>query len=224
VPDQAGRVAPIIDRSPDAVLRASMRLLVRTPEMSLGDLATAIGIGRTTLHRMFASRGELMAALAHQALDDLETTYRAAGFGPVEALVGAADVAPTGPPQDVLAAVAQLVELLIPLGPSLMFLLRARELDDDTDLIERVRRLDGPLHEALGRAAREGSLDQHVPSRWMAETLFANVWVAWEQIAEGRLAGRDAAALVTRTLLRGVGAPPPTPPAGHQRQPAGPGS
>jgi AcrR family transcriptional regulator len=219
VPTRASRTAPVVDRSRESVLRACLTLLVRTPELSLGDLASAIGIGRTTLHRMFAGRGDLITALAHQALDDLESTYRAAGFGspevvadsaaePASPAVPAADVpAADVPAADVLGQVYRLVGRLIPLGPSLMFLIRARELDRDTDLTERIRRLDRPLHEALAAAGRDGVLDPHLPPWWVAETLFATVWIAWEQVAEGRLAARDAQALVIRTWLGGAAAP-----------------
>jgi AcrR family transcriptional regulator len=209
VPTRASRTAPVVDRSRESVLRACLTLLVRTPELSLGDLASAIGIGRTTLHRMFAGRGDLITALAHQALDDLESTYRAAGFGSPEVVADSAaePASPAVPAADVLGQVSRLVGRLIPLGPSLMFLIRARELDRDTDLTERIRRLDGPLHEALAAAGRDGVLDPHLPPWWVAETLFATVWIAWEQVAEGRLAARDAQALVIRTWLGGAAAP-----------------
>jgi AcrR family transcriptional regulator len=209
VPTRASRTAPVVDRSRESVLRACLTLLVRTPELSLGDLASAIGIGRTTLHRMFAGRGDLITALAHQALDDLESTYRAAGFGSPEVVADSAaePASPAVPAADVLGQVYRLVGRLIPLGPSLMFLIRARELDRDTDLTERIRRLDRPLHEALAAAGRDGVLDPHLPPWWVAETLFATVWIAWEQVAEGRLAARDAQALVIRTWLGGAAAP-----------------
>lgn len=209
MPTRASRTAPVVDRSRESVLRACLTLLVRTPELSLGDLASAIGIGRTTLHRMFAGRGDLITALAHQALDDLESTYRAAGFGSPEVVADSAaePASPAVPAADVLGQVSRLVGRLIPLGPSLMFLIRARELDRDTDLTERIRRLDGPLHEALAAAGRDGVLDPHLPPWWVAETLFATVWIAWEQVAEGRLAARDAQALVIRTWLGGAAAP-----------------
>ncbi len=186
-------VTPSLDRSRTRILDAAMSMLVRNPEWSLAELAGAIGIGRTTLHRMFASRELLMTALAHHALDNLEENYQSAGFGPG----GAA-------PPDVLSAITALVQRLIPLGPSLMFLERVRELARDPDLRKRADALDRPLRAMLTRASAQGVLDPKLPDWWLAETLFANVWVAWEQIAAGRLASQDATALVVRTWFSGV--------------------
>ena len=183
---------PVLDRSRAAVLDGATRLLLESPDLSLGELASRLGIGRTTLHRMFPTRQDLLTALAHDAIDHLEEVYT---------VVGLADA------DDVLAAVGRLVERLVPLGPRLMFLLRAAELRDDPDLDRREEALDRPLRDALGRAAGRGELDPALPPQWVLETLFGQVWVAWELVEKGVLAAADAAPLVLRTWLRGVAAP-----------------
>lgn len=170
------------------MLDAATRLLVETPSLSLGELAKRIGIGRTTLHRLFPTRGDLLAAVAHDALDHLATVYAEVGLDG----------------DDPLAAVEALVEGLIPLGPRLMFLLRAHELDGDTEVTRRTAQLDAPIEAALRRAQRGGALDPELAPSWLVECLFAVIYVAWEQIELGRLAPRDATGLVLRTWLAGA--------------------
>lgn len=179
-------------RSPAAVLAAATRVLVAQPGATLSDVAEAIGIGRTTLHRMFPTRRDLLVALARDALDHLGDVYADAGLASPDA----AD-AP-------LAALRRLVGLMIPLGPSLMFLLRAPELDGDDDLAARVEELDRPVRDAVRRAQADGEVSAAVPDWWAAEMLFAAIYIAWEQIDTGRLAPLDAPALVHRTWLQGV--------------------
>lgn len=189
-----GRPVPVlVDRSRDAVLLAATRVLVDAPHTSLGELAVALGIGRTTLHRLFPTRQDLLVAIAHDAVDHLARVYAGVGLGgqPV------ADA-------DALRALRDLVAGLIPLGPSLAFLLRLSELDGEQEIEQRVDALDRPVRAAITAAQRHGDLDPAVPDWWAAETLFAGIYVAWGQIQLGRLAPLDATDLVTRTWLRGI--------------------
>ncbi len=172
------------------MLDAATRFLVEIPDISLGELAARIGIGRTTLHRHFPTRGALLAAVAHDALDHLSTMYAEAGLDG----------------DDPLAAVERLVEQLVPLGPRLMFLLRAPEIANDADFTRRSAQLDAPIRAALARAQRNGDLDPDLNPAWMVECLFAVTYVAWEQIQNGNLAPRDAAPLVIRTWRNGADA------------------
>lgn len=106
--------------------------------------------------------------------------------------------------QQSLNALLTAAERLIPLGPSLMFLLRDPDIAGLPELNDRAERLDRPLHAAAAAAAGEGLLDPSVPPWWAIETLYAVVWVAWEQIEAGRLASADAPGLVNRTWLTGA--------------------
>ena len=203
-------VLPLLDRSREAVLRAATQLLIENPGASLAELAASIGIGRTTLHRHFRDRAELVAAIAGQALDDLEQLYADCGLvlgaelATARATATATATATTTAGQQALKALLAAAERLIPLGPSLMFLLRDPDIAGHHELTARAERLDRPLHAAAATAAAAGLLDPSVPSWWAIETLYATVWVAWEQIEAGRLANRDAPALVHRTWLTGT--------------------
>src|SRR5215212_7506184 len=50
-------------RNRERILDAAERLLQRSPSATLADIAAAAGVARSTLHRRFASRDELVAAL-----------------------------------------------------------------------------------------------------------------------------------------------------------------
>ena len=163
--------------------------------LSLAELAARIGIGRTTLHRMFPTREAVLTAVAHDAIDHLTHVYAQAGLDPD---------GPAGPAPDVLEPLRRLVEMLVPLGPRLIFVLRATELRDDVDIERRVTELDEPLIRAVEHAQRHGALDPDLPQWWIIESLYAVVYIAWEQVERGRLAVRDAAPLVLRTWLQGT--------------------
>ena len=176
---RAGDHQPAGSRHPRRTSAAATRLLLESPDLSLGELATRIGTGRTTLHRMFPTREAVLAAVAHDAIEYLTVVYAEAGLGADDA-------------EDPVGSLGRLVELLVPLGPRLMFLLRANELRDDTDLDRRIAALDAPLLRTVEDAQRRGALDRGLPVWWVTESLYAVVYVAREQVELGRLAARDA--------------------------------
>jgi len=192
VPLYSARVhRPPLERSRDAVLEHATAVLTAEPAASLADVARALGIGRTTLHRMFPTRASLLRAMAERAIDLLEETYAGAGLG--------------DPGADAVPALRTAVTALIPLGPTALFLLKARELDDDDDLEARLVKANQALLTTVGRAIGAGAVSG--PDWWATEALNALVHAAWEQVAAGRLAPADAPGLVLDTWLGGVGGP-----------------
>lgn len=171
-----------------ALLDVATRVLVHDPTASLADVASAAGVSRTTLHARFPTRQALLVALAHEAMDLLATAYDAARLdeGPVR------------------EALLRAVEALVPLGPRAEFLLRERSLDDDKELTARYVALDAPLLALVDRGRRGGDLRSDVPAWWLVATVNNTVYGAWEAIADGRLAPRDAPALVLTSVLDGA--------------------
>jgi AcrR family transcriptional regulator len=178
-----------MERSREAVLEHATVVLTAEPAASLADVARALGIGRTTLHRMFPTRAELLRAMAERAIDLLEETYAGAGLG--------------DPGVDAMGALQAAVTALVPLGPTALFLLQARELDDDADLEARLVTANRSLLATVGRAIGAGTITGH--DWWAAEALKSLIYAAWEQVAAGRLAPADAPGLVLDTWLGGVG-------------------
>ena len=192
-----GQGRPPLERSREALIEVATQTLLQDPRASLGDLAQRIGIGRTTLHRHFPTRAALVQSLAYDALNRLATAYRAVGLEPGHG--GAADV-----DVDVHAVVGHLVEVTLPLGPRLMFLLRTVELNDDPEVLRRTAAMDLPLDAVLVAGQTSGSLDGQPPVWWLRESLYSLVYLAWEQIHLGRLAAHDAAPLVLQTWWGGA--------------------
>ena len=176
--------------SAPSLLEIATEVFVADPTAALGDVARAAGIGRTTLHKLYPTRHALLVALARDALDVLERTYADAGLD--------------APGTDVRATLQRLLTAVIPLGPRMEFLLRERSLDVEQDLAARVEALDDAVRALVRRAQRAGVLVADLPDEWVVASINAQVYAAWELIAEGRLAPVAAPDLVLRTLMRGI--------------------
>lgn len=172
------------------VLEVAAEVLAVNPSASLAEVATAAGIGRTTLHKQYATRQDLLVAVAHDALNHCEQAINAA-------TETAAD--------DPRAGLEQLVRELVPLGAGLAFLFRQPALEQEPVIKDRLCGID-PVIAGVGEQARKaGLLREDRPDWWFVSTLYAQIYVAWEGVATGRLAALDAPGLVLSTLLEGLG-------------------
>jgi AcrR family transcriptional regulator len=172
----------------DGLLTAATHVLLRRPTASLSEVAAATGVSRTTLYVRFPTRQALLVGLAQAAMDLVEKAY-------LDARLDASDV---------FGSLTRVVGLLVPLGERVEFLLRERSLDDEPELVARYAALDRPLVEFVERAQSAGELRADLPAWWVVMSLAGSVYAAWEAIADGRLAPRDAAALVLGTVHDGV--------------------
>jgi AcrR family transcriptional regulator len=179
--------------TPPTLLETATHVLVANPAASLGDVARAAGISRTTLHKIYPTRPALLRALASDALQLLTRVYSEAGL----------DVAGADAP----AALARLATELIPLGPRLMYLYREHSLDSEPELLAKVNALDEPVRRLERRARADGTFRTDLPDGWVSAAFEALVYAAWEHIAAGLLAPLAAPEFVMSTLLNGVSAP-----------------
>ena len=172
----------------DDLLGVATKVFIAKPGASLGDVAVAAGVSRTTLHSRFPTRQALLVALAMEAMDLIAAAYEQARLDdwPVD------------------QALLRVVEVMIPLGPRVEFLLRERSLDSEAELVRRYEELDQPLVRLVQRGQQEGTLRRDLPAWWVVSSLSAAVYGAWDAIADGRLAPREAPALVTETMLHGL--------------------
>jgi AcrR family transcriptional regulator len=173
------------------IVRAGTRLLdlvaealVANPGASLAEVAEAAGVGRTTLHKHYATRDDLLRAVAHRALDLW-------------------DDAVSGVETD--GDLAALVAAMVPIGPQLAFLWRTPSFDHDSGIGERWRVAERRGLAVVHRAVAAGVVRVGVPDKWLLATLYALVYSAAELVADGHLAPRDAPRLVVDTFLSGLG-------------------
>jgi AcrR family transcriptional regulator len=67
------------------LLDVATRVLVADPAASLGDVAAAAGVSRTTLHSRFPTRHALLVALAEEALTLVEQALEDSGIEAADA-------------------------------------------------------------------------------------------------------------------------------------------
>ena len=177
-------------RTRRAIIESATAVLSRTPDASLGTIARAAGVGRTTVHRHFPDRDALVRAIADAAMDATRDAYAAARLD-------------EGPPID---ALARLVHELVALGDRFAFLLREPALVGDPAVDAAEREMAAPIVVLIERGRASGALRDDLPVTWVLEVLMAAVYAAWGAIARGVLARADAPAAVTRTVLDGISA------------------
>ncbi|HEX5114258.1 MAG TPA: TetR/AcrR family transcriptional regulator [Pseudonocardiaceae bacterium] len=171
------------------LLDIAAEVLVADPSASLAEVAQAAGIGRTTLHKQYATRDDLLRAVGHRALDLWEQAIATVGDGPDGGL-------------------RALVEATIPIGPQLGFLWRTPIFDHNTDIVDRWTGLEVHGLAVLQRAQQLGIVSTAVPDWWLLETFYALIYVAAEKVYTRHLAARDAPDLFLSTYLGGLGTAP----------------
>jgi AcrR family transcriptional regulator len=174
-----------------SLLDVAAEVLVADPAASLAEVAEAAGIGRTTLHKHYATRDDLLCAVGHRAIDLCEEAVEEAG--------GSDD--PDG-------GLRALVAAMIPIGPQLAFLWRTPVFDHVGELDARWQAAEERCQGTLMRAQGRGLLTAGVPGWWLLQTFYSVVYVAAESVRGGKLAALDAPDLALGTFLRGLGASP----------------
>jgi AcrR family transcriptional regulator len=187
----ARRRAAIRRDTAAALLDAAVEVLVADPSASLSDVALAAGIGRTTLHKHYATRDDLLRAVGHRAI------------GRWEQVVASAESS-----TDPDGGLRGLAEAMISVGPYLAFLWRSPGFDHAEDIIARRREVAPRVLAVLKRAQARGLLRTDVEDFWLLRTFYSVVYVAADSIDDGNLAPLAAPALIVDTLTRGLGNPP----------------
>jgi TetR/AcrR family transcriptional repressor of lfrA len=127
-------------RTRRAILDAAMSVLAEHPTASLGDIAAAADVGRSTLHRYFAERSDLLRALAlHVHAQSNAAIERAEPD--------------CGPPVE---ALRRVVECQLDLGPIVSFVFYNPNLAADKELAAVLDTGDEVIVEVLNRASCQG--------------------------------------------------------------------
>ena len=170
-----------------AILDAAIDTFARNPGASLSEIATRAGVGRASLHRHFASRADLIAAASQQCMDEID----------------AATAAALKDAHTARERLSRMLEAVVPLGDRYHFLVS--ETADDESVRKRYEEELDWLARLVDDLKAEGVIAADAPSSWAVANIDAQVWLAWSEVAAGRLAPAHAADLALRTLLEGLG-------------------
>lgn len=173
-------------RTRRAILDAALTVLGQRPNAALAEIAEAANVGRSTLHRYFPERSELIVALAGDAVETLTQ-------GVAEAALD------QGTPAE---ALRRVVRVYFEFSPVLMFLLNEPQVN--REVIAGVETADQPVLELIARGQREGLFDPSVNPAWISRVLGWIVYAGTESVREGELTRFDAVDTVVRTLENGV--------------------
>jgi len=172
-----------------SLLDVAAEVLVADPAASLAEVAEAAGIGRTTLHKHYATREDLLRAVGDRALELWEHA--------VGGMTGTED-----PDGGLRAATAAM----IPIGPQLAFLWRTPAFDHVTEIDARWCAVEAATLAILKRAQARRVVAAGIPDWWLLRTFFSLVYVAAESVQSGQLAPLDAPGFALGTFLHGIGA------------------
>ena len=163
---------------------AALRVLAEDPDAGMGTIAAAAGVGRATLYRHFANREDLIEGLREQIRAEFRALVSETNLG-------------RGEP---LEALERFVEGLWDLRDRYAVIAPPR----DEAAERRAAVMWRPLHRLVERAQEAGDIDLDLAPSWVAASLRALVRAAATEVDAGRLARRDAPALVVRQLLSGA--------------------
>ncbi|GAB3815863.1 TetR/AcrR family transcriptional regulator [Kribbella italica] len=177
------------------VLDAALRRLNSDPTTSMADLAAAIGIGRATLNRHFASRDALLREIGERALDHWARSQDETG------MVAAGE---SGDPERIRSCLGELVTWFVENADEFAYALANNRMEAMPELMTRTNLLIDREVEFYACAQRAGVLRSDLPARWIEHTVYGLMIAAREALRRGDVARRDLDALVFSTLLTGT--------------------
>ena len=174
------------------ILRATVRVLNRSPGASLAEIAENSGIGRATVYRYFPNREELLEELALESIRLCDQALQGVG----ENAGGAAQT------------LRLTLEALTPLAHHLHFLSVEYGVIKNPEVARGYERQTRETLELLEAMKAEGSLSLDIPTTWARIALDHLLYGAWEAVEAGEIAPKEAANYIYRTFIHGLATPP----------------
>ena len=178
------------------ILDAAARVLLRRPDATLGAIAAAAGISRTTLHNRYPSREVLLDALAVDTLDRMRDG------------MAAIDWSSSREPGDVLS---DLWTVLQPLAARAAFL-RMGPTHESPEVTAGWEAAFAPWGTYVAQLRAKERVRADLPLRWLIGSLISLLFAAFDEVDAGELGVAQAGRLVTASWVaiaapRRTGAP-----------------
>jgi AcrR family transcriptional regulator len=179
-------------RTRRAILDAAVAVFSANPAASLGEVAQAAQVGRSTLHRYFPERADLIRAVGAEALDRTRAAI-------VAARIDEGDPA---------AALRRLVIEYFGLGPWYMLLFAEPLLADDEAFWQESDVAEAPVRDLFERGQQAGVFDPTLTVSWNQRTVWWTLFNAWSVMSEECASRSDALRMAVRSIEGVVLAPP----------------
>jgi TetR/AcrR family transcriptional repressor of lfrA len=174
-------------RTRQAIIAAAIDVLGTNPSASLGEIATAADVGRTTLHRYFAERSDLLKAINVEGLARLDRATVRARLDDGSA----AD------------ALGRLCAEYFDLGGLLSLIFTEPQLVDTTAW-DQSDCGDVAFAAVMERGHRDGTIDPDLPVTWVQYLLWSQLYAGWSYIAETGASRHEALRLLVRTFVGAI--------------------
>ncbi|QCB92765.1 TetR/AcrR family transcriptional regulator [Cellulomonas shaoxiangyii] len=166
-------------RTRQAILDAAVRALAADPAASLGTVAELADVGRTTLHRYFPERADLLDAVARHAVTAIGAAHARARLDEGTAL----------------EALLRVAQEYLELGDLLTILFTG--LLPEEAWANDVTNADA-LVAVCARGRTDGTLDARMPDDWSLGMMWSALYLAWSTVRAG---DADRHAVVGNLLL-----------------------
>lgn len=175
-------------RTRRAIIDAAVEVLSERPTATLSDVADVAGVARSTLHRYFADRAELVTALTEHALERGDAALAEAAID-------------TGPPAD---AMRRLARSYFELGPLMLLVVSGKLEGADDSMWQRFESPDDPMITLIERGLADGTFEPAFDVEWIRSTFWAVVYSGWEVVSHGQMPRQTAIGTVVRTLEKAL--------------------
>ncbi|WP_326551752.1 TetR/AcrR family transcriptional regulator [Micromonospora sp. NBC_01813] len=176
-------------RTRRAILDAAITALSRDPAASLGDIAVEAGVGRTTLHRYFPERSDLIDGLSQHVL---------------EQIAGATDRARLDQ-GTALAAIERLCQEYFALGDALTMIFNDPQMTCRPEWSEETV-ADRSMLRLIERGHADGSIDPQVDPAWAQQLLWALLYAGWQYVNDNAVPRYEALNQCLRSLRKSLDA------------------
>lgn len=166
-----------------------MDLLCKNRDATLSDIAQHAGVGRTTLYRLYKTKGEIVKAVAVHCLDTFDQAAK--------------DVEQEA--QSALHAIHLLFKAMLPLSAELEFLMKLGDIaEDDPEVQKMYHKHHAEMAELVELAKTEGSINPSLPTPWIVNLIEGLFYTTWVSMTDAALDNDRLADLAFESMCSGI--------------------